>query len=193
MRSKLYQPVSRLVQSVAGSATAFLWAFAEALFWPILPDYYLFAVGPAALGRWWRLALFATAGSVAGGSIGYWISHVRESAFPLQVAPLITEGMIATAASWIADQGAGAVLRQPLSGIPYKVFVYLSGEIRLPFAAFLLASLAARAIRIFAAAGLGAALGRIAGPERTARYYDLFLVLYTLVFAYGLWRVVKSF
>lgn len=39
----------------------------------------------------------------------------------------------------------------------------------------------------------GAVLGRLAGADRAARLYDLYLAVLTLLFLYGLGRAVASF
>lgn len=192
MRSRLYPPVKKIVSSDRGLILALFWGVAEALFWPILPDFYVFAATPAEPRRWWRLALFATVGSVIGGAIGYWLAYPRRSSFPLEYMPLITEGMIHQAGAWLAADGAIGVLKQPLSGIPYKVFVFLTGAGRLSFPVFLWASIAARSIRIFAITGIAAIIGRF-GEKKWSRWYDLFIGAFLVVFAYALWRVVQMF
>lgn len=193
MRSRLFEPVHRLAASDSGLLLGLLWGFAEALWWPVIPDFYLFAITPAAPRRWRRLALFTSAGSVMGGATGFWFAYARQNTFPMDFAPLVTEPMIHQAGSWLAQSGPAAVLQQPLSGIPYKVFVYLAGAGRLNFTIFLLASILARSLRIFAVAGVAAGLGRLAGVERVSRFYDAFLVVFIAVFSYGLWRVVASY
>lgn len=192
MRSFSYPRVRKLVASDSGLISGLLWGFAEALFWPIIPDYYVLAVVPTLAARWWRVALFTSAGSVIGGSAGFWWSYARGDTFPLALAPLVTPGMLDAASAWLAELGAMGVLRQPLSGVPYKVFVYLAGAERLPFFLFFWTSVVARSFRIFAVAAIGAGLGKIAGDRRLSRFYDVFLILYTTVFVYGLWRVAGS-
>lgn len=193
MRSLLFSRVQRLVDSDWSLILALFWGLSEALFWPILPDFYLFAVVPVRPGRWWRLAGFAALGSIVGGVIGYWLAYPRQSSFPLEYMPLVTEGMIHQAGMWLASEGPLAVLRQPLSGIPYKVFVYLSGAGRVPFFDYLLASVVARAPRIFLVAAAGALLGFATKERWLAKAYDIFLILFTLVFVVGLRAVIERF
>lgn len=193
MRPRLFPFVHKLVKSPRGNAVGFVWGLAEALWWPIVPDYFVFGAAPTAPERWWVLAFFTSAGSVVGGAIGFWWAYLSRSAGLLNSAPLIKAGMVDQASSWLADRGALAVTSQPLSGIPYKVFVYLSGAGRLSFVLFLLASVVARALRIFAAAAISAGAAKLAGPSRVARYYNIFFAVYTSLFIYGLWRVVASY
>lgn len=193
MKSRLLHPIQRFVDGDSGLILAFFWGLAEALFFPILPDFYVLAVTPASPKRWWRVALFASVGSVLGGCIGFWFAFSRRSSFPLSHLPLITNGMIEQANRWVSELGAFAVLRQPLSGIPYKVFVYLSGAKRVSFVVYLWASIVARAGRIFAVAGAAAGVSSLVGERLRARLYDLFLVAFTIGFAFALRAVVESY
>lgn len=163
------------------------------MFWPILPDLLIFAVAGLAGRGWWRVCLAAAAGSVAGGIGGFALSWLRGSSAPLEYLPLVTEGMIHQAGQWLASEGSIAVLRQPLSGIPYKVFVYLSGSGRTSFTVFVLASVVARTGRLLVIGGVSALLFAVAGAARAARWYLAFLAALTIVFSVGLWRVVASF
>lgn len=165
---------------------------AEALFWPILPDFLVFAVIPAAPTRWFKLAVAAAIGSVFGGVMGYWLAFLRDSSAPLEYLPLITEGMIHQAGAWFASDGAIAVLRQPLSGIPYKVFVYLGGSGKVSFPVYLWASATARGVRLLAVAGIAGLFGHVT-RRFLPRWYAAFLIVFCLVFAYGLSRVVSAF
>jgi 1-acyl-sn-glycerol-3-phosphate acyltransferase len=131
-------------------------------------------------------------GSVAGGVVGYWLAHSLGSRGLLAAAPLITERMAETAGSWLSV-GPPGLMRQPLSGIPYKVFAFIAGDKRLSFGDFLLFSTIARSLRIFAVGGSAGLLGAAAGRERTARFYDLFLIALTALFLLALWRVVVQF
>lgn len=193
VRSRLFRPVRNLATSGSGLVLGFVWGFGEALIWPVIPDFYVFALVPASPERWWLIAASTSAGSVVGGALGFWLAFARGSTWPMDFAPLVTEGMIHQAGTWLASYGSLGVLRQPLSGIPYKVFVYLAGAGKQSFLAFFIASILARSIRIFAVAGAAALLGKLGGLQRVARYYDIFLAAFTVVFVYGLWRVVASY
>lgn len=193
MRSRLYEPSRTFLESDRGLVAAFVWGLAEALFWPVVPDFMAVAAGPAAPKRWWRLGLFLSAGSVVGGGLGYWFASVRGSTVPLEYLPLVTEGMIHQAGVWLASEGPSALIHQPLSGVPYKVFVYLSGSGHLAFVSFVWWSTLARAGRIFASAALGGALGAAVPEGFRRRFYDVFLLLFTTVFALGLRAVMRAY
>lgn len=188
----LYPVIKDLLDGPAAPVVSFLWGMAEALFWPIIPDYFGVAVIPASPQRWWTVALWLTTGSIAGGIVGYWFSRLRGTASPLESMPLVTPTMIDRAGGWLSDSGALGIFRQPFSGVPYKVFVYLGGSTRLPFGRFVLVSALARGARIWATSAIAGGVAQWSGTARVERYYDLFIVVFTLVFAVGLYRVVRT-
>lgn len=192
MRARASELVHRLAIGRHGIILALVWGVAEALFWPIFPDFLVLAVVPAAPKRWWKLAVAASVGSVLGGAAGYLLARLTGSSSMLNAMPLVTAGMVTQAETWIAAEGWLGVLRQPLSGIPYKVFVYLSGAKGVGFPGFVWASALARGIRLLAAAGLAALFG-MAFAKLLARWYGVFLALFSVVFAVALAQVVARF
>jgi len=98
--------------------------------------------------------------------------------------------MISEADRWLADEGPRGVIRQPLSGVPFKVFARLAGGRDLPIGAFLSWALAARGTRFVAATLPTALLGWRYGWLR--RRVLIVSVLWGLVFGVGLWRTVLS-
>ena len=91
--------------------------------WPLIPDSALMALAFAAPAAFWRLWLACTAGSVVGGVAGVLLGRAGLS-WPL---PLVTDRMHDVVSGWIADGGA-ALVHQPFSGVPFKVFVSAAGD-----------------------------------------------------------------
>ena len=170
-----------------GRWLCFAWGFAEALLWPVIPD---FAVAPLALASpasfaW--LAFGAAAGSVAGGAVAYVLGGLGVGAAHL---PLVTPRMAATAAGWLAAGPAG-LLRQPLSGIPYKAFAYQAAAAGNSLPGFLGYTFIARGFRLLVVAGVFAAAGVVA-RRWWPRLFGAFLILFTAAFLTGLARVVGA-
>lgn len=96
----------------------FVWAFAEAFVWPIVPDVALascvFLVPDAAV----LFTLAAVAGSVIGGTTAMHARRVGRR-WPL---PMVSERMRASTATWL-EAGPIGLVHQPLSAVPYKAFV----------------------------------------------------------------------
>lgn len=102
----------------------FAWAFAEAYVWPVVPDV---ALASAVLlvpdGTVWFAAATVT-GSAVGGATAM-TAYRRGLRWPL---PLVTPRMRSKVATWL-DRGAVGLMYQPLTTVPYKVFV-VEGAVR---------------------------------------------------------------
>lgn len=170
----------------AGLLVMAAWAFGEALVLPLLPELALAILAVAAPRRALHLALAAAAGSLAGGALMYALAAHGVS----PPAPLTTPRMHLVAAQHVSAEGAAALRRQPMSGVPYKVYGQAAGRARVGLDAFVLASAPARGLRILAVSGLAGVLGAV--MRRWRRWYPTYLVLFVSVFAAGLSAVVRS-
>ena len=179
----------RNVARFAGTRTALwvigLWAFAEALVWPLLPEFALAIVAVAAPKRSGRLVATAAIGSVAGGAVMYGLA-ARGITLP---AVLTTPRMHAAVAQEFAADGAAAVAQQPASGIPFKVYGAAAGHAHVGLAQFVAASIPARAWRIAAAGALAGAFG--AATHRLRRWYPYYVAVFVLFFAAALGAVIR--
>jgi membrane protein YqaA with SNARE-associated domain len=184
--SAVRRRVARLAAGRTGGWVVFFWGFAEALSWPVLPEFALGVAVVAAPRQAPRLAGLAAAGSLTGGAAMYLLA-AHGWAPP---GPLTTPRMHATAAAQVATEGARAITRQPLSGIPYKVYGAAAGHAHAGLAAFLGWSVPARALRILAAGLLAGAVGGLA--RRLRRWYPLYLCCFTVLSAAALTGVVTS-
>jgi membrane protein YqaA with SNARE-associated domain len=129
-------------------AAVALFAFAEASFFPIPADVMVLPMMLADRGRVFRLAIWVTFWSVAGGALGYaigaifwktagiWVIHALHVPFE-QVELLRTR--YSHAASLIMVQGA--------TPIPYKLVTIASGLAGVSFPLFMFYSVVARSIR----------------------------------------------
>lgn len=179
----------RRAESRGGLAGIFVWAFAEALVWPIIPDASLALLVASRPRRWPALAAAAVAGSVAGGVAGV-TAAAQGLSWPLW---LTTPRMAAAVDEWFSA-GAAALAHQPLSGVPYKVFVVAAPDAGVSVAPFALATLQYRAPRLVAVAALTAVVAavawRLVPPRRQALVHVLVAVLGTVTLLSGLAAVV---
>lgn len=185
----LYERAATFARSRAALWLVFGWAIAEALWWPLIPDFLVAPLALAAPGRWLVLAAAATAGSALGGAAAFHVGGLGD--WLASHGPLLTPRMHEQAVMWMREDGAGALLKQPLSGIPYKVFALNSSDVGLGFPAFLGMSVAARGLRIAAVAAIFAG-GGIGLQRAWTRIFGAFLVAYCIVFACGLAATVDS-
>jgi membrane protein YqaA with SNARE-associated domain len=183
--SWLRRRVAVFAASTAGLVTIALWAFGEALFLPLLPEFALVILALAAPRQAIRLALVGALASVIGGAVMYGLA-TQDVRLP---APLTTARMHAAAAHLVADEGAGAMAEQPMSGIPYKVFGAAAGRAHIGVVAFVAASVPARALRIVIVGLLAGSIGALL--RRWRQYYVAAIVAFVTVFAAGLTAVVQ--
>jgi membrane protein YqaA with SNARE-associated domain len=155
MIRRLYEWTLGLAQSRhAIWALAFV-AFIESSVFPIPPDILMIPMIIAAPRRAFWIAFVATIASVAGGAAGYLIGSVFFESIGLPVLEFYgkTESFGSFQERY-NDYGAWAVLIAGVTPFPYKVITILSGATNLSFTVFMIASLAARALRFFLIAGL---------------------------------------
>jgi membrane protein YqaA with SNARE-associated domain len=187
----LFARLRRFAVSRAAIWFVALWASAEALAWPIVPDLLILFLVLAAPRRWASFVAAAIVGVVVGGAAAMLIGSSAAGPHVVRSLPLVTDRMVGEASSVLGDEGAAAVLGQPLSGIPYKVFAYEAGRWGVGAPSFLAASAYARGLRFLAVAGVGVLLAALAG-RAIERAFPVLSILYLSGFAFGLARVVQT-
>ena len=184
-----------LASSRAGLVLVFCWGVGEALAFPIVPDVGVALLAVAAPARFVPLAIAATAGSIAGGAATYVLGPTPAGAWILAHSPLVTDPMREHALEALKSGGAGPLLGQPWTGIPFKVFGYQAAGAGVEFGTFLALSVAGRGFRILLAgavfAGGAWAFQRLV-PGWVERLYVPFVAAFLVVFGWGLTRVVAS-
>ena len=129
-------------------------AFAESAFLPIPPDALLIPMVLARRERAWLYALTCTAGSVAGGLLGYAIGYFLAPVGVWLLSHMGHAGGLQSFQSWYARFGVWVILVKGLTPIPYKLVTIASGLARFSLPMFIGASLLTRGARFFAEAGL---------------------------------------
>lgn len=153
--TRIYQWLMRL----AASERALLWlalvSFIEASVFPIPPDIMLIPMVLAAPTRWWRIALVATAASVAGGWLGYWIGATLFDAFGQKILAFYhLEAGFASFQAKFQDYGGWIVLAKGVTPIPFKLVTIASGAVHLDPLIFTISAIGSRAVRFFLVAVL---------------------------------------
>jgi hypothetical protein len=168
----------------------FIWAMAEAFSWPVVPDAAL------AVFVFWvpELATPAAAvviiGSAVGGALAIRL-YRRGHRWPL---PAVTDRMTERVAEWL-DRGPIGLVHQPLSAVPYKVFVVDASGRDIGVTTWVMLTVAFRGPRIAATAAFAAlgahgieqvVPGTIEWPAKAVA-----LTAWLVVFAIG-WRLAWS-
>ncbi len=130
---------------------AFVWGFAEATAFFIVPDVYM---GFVALFNWRRglsAAIASLLGAMLGGSVMYILAMHNPSGINsfLTHVPMIDTELVNDVSNQTHTSGLAAVLTGPLRGTPYKIYAAQAGEQGLPFLYFLLLTIPARLERFF--------------------------------------------
>lgn len=186
-----FEKVATAAASRRAVAAMALWAVAEALAWPVIPDFLLLPLVVLAPRRWAHLFAAALAGSLLGGALSYAAGSAEAGRVLLDHAPLVTDRMVADAGARLTADGGAALLSQPLAGIPYKVFSYQAAPAGVGAADFVAFSALARGARFLAIALIGAFAGKWLRPV-WERFGAHVLLLYGIGFGVGLFRVVAA-
>ncbi|MCA1674021.1 MAG: 1-acyl-sn-glycerol-3-phosphate acyltransferase [Actinomycetota bacterium] len=190
-RRTWFERAQALAQGRAGMVVALLWGVAEGIAWPVVPDFVVAPLALAAPRRFLLLAGAAVAGSVVGGSVAHALGSAGAGDALLAHVPLVTERMTAQAGRWLDLEGPHALLRQPLSGIPYKVFAYQAPDHGVGAVSFALFSALARGGRLVAVSAGFAGVGLCFARWR-ATFFGVGLILYALIFFSALAGVVRA-
>jgi len=146
-------PANARCATPAECAAGALWGFAESTLFFVVPDV---LISLTALGSWRRSLLqagSAVAGALLGGAVLFaWATSAPDAArATVRQVPFVREAMFAVASAGLDTGAFTALVRGSFSGIPYKVYaVEAPGRVRA--AAFLLASIPARALRFLVVA-----------------------------------------
>jgi len=140
-------------------------SFAESSFFPVPPDIMLVPLALARPEKAFRLALWCTLTSVAGGLVGYAIGALLYDSLGQWLMSLYgyTDKVEAFRAAY-AEWGAWIILLKGLTPIPYKIVTITSGFAGYNFWMFVGLSFIARGIRFYLLAFL---LNRY-GPQARA-------------------------
>jgi membrane protein YqaA with SNARE-associated domain len=129
-------------------------SFAESSFFPIPPDIMLVPMVLADRRKAWWYATLCTIASVIGGMAGYAIGFWLLDLIKPHLASLGFANKFAIASSWFQSYGAMILILKGWTPFPYKVLTITAGAMHMNFAAFVGASIVARAMRFYLVAGL---------------------------------------
>ena len=175
----LYDWVLSLAGRRYAAAILFLIAFAESSFFPVPPDVLLIALALGAPGRALGFAVICTAGSVAGGALGYALGLYF---YELVGRPIIeiygAQSAYLQVQSLYREWDAVAIFIAGFTPLPYKVFTIAAGAFHIDFPTFLLVSAVSRGARFLL---VGALISRF-GPG-VKQFIDRYFSWLTVVFA----------
>lgn len=136
---------------------SFVWGWAEAVFFFIVPDVWLSRIVLTKPREAWIHVLLAASGALIGGAMIYaaGAAFFEQSKSLMTAIPAISVSMVEQAGSSLETSGPiAAMMTGALSGIPFKIYALWAGHSGISLPAFLLAALAARLARFTLVTGL---------------------------------------
>lgn len=170
-------------------AMAGAWGFAEATLFFIVPDVLLTWIALRDGRAAWRACLWALAGALIGGVVMYtWGAYAPASTqAALDRIPAINAAMIETVRQQLAAEGALALARGPIGGVPYKIYAAQAGASDVPFWLFLVVSLPARFARFAAITCITILACRIFPTVSLRVRRVIHIALWTAFYAWYFW------
>lgn len=164
MLRRLYDWTMGLAAHRHAESSLFAVSFIESSVFPIPPDVMMIPMILARRARAWAIAAIATAGSVLGALLGYWIGAVLMGSVGQWVLTAYgKQGAFDDLALRFAEYGGWAVLIAALTPFPFKVITIFSGAVGLSLPLFIVTAIIGRAARFFVVAAL---LWRFGPPIR---------------------------
>ena len=131
-----------------GVALSFVWGFAEATLFFVVPDVLLSLVAILSLRSVWRHIAAAIAGALAGGALMFFWAQVNPHSARVAVnkVPFVTEQMFAHVDAGYQKSGIVTVYVGPMTGTPYKIYAVAAPPF-VSLASFVVATIPARGWR----------------------------------------------
>lgn len=173
-----------------GPVGLFVVSFIEAIFFPVPPDVVLIPLVILEPKNGLLYGVIATASSVAGAVVGYYIG--LKGGRPV-LRRIIPESSLDKVDSFYQRYGVMAVGLAALTPIPFKVFTVTAGIFRMrDLRGFIIASLIGRAARFIPEAALLMIYGR-AILDYLVSQFELFTIILGALFlaGYGLYRYLS--
>jgi membrane protein YqaA with SNARE-associated domain len=127
-----------------GTLGLFVISFIESVFSPIFPDLLLIPMALSAPEKAIYYSVIATAGSVLGGIVGYFIGNRYGT---IAVKKIVPDKYVEKISGWLEQYGGWAIFFAALAPIPYKFVSISSGVFRINMVVFLVASIFGRGKR----------------------------------------------
>ncbi len=183
------QEIENFFLSKWANYLVFFWAFGEALFWFVIPEFLLLLLVFMRIKRKKQLLTYDVAGTIVGTLFAF---TLRLSDLTIAKIPYIQDKMIEQTLIWYDKQGIFALFNQPFSGVPYKVFTLTANRYDFFIIAFILLAVVVRMSRYLIFFGLF--VGLYPGLHKFVKknYLALFLIA-TFIFSIFLVKVVNNY
>ena len=178
MLKKLYHWVLHWAETPYGPWALLLLAFSESSFFPIPPDVLLVALAISIPKSSYRYALICTAGSVMGGTFGYFLGLKLMGTVGMPIINFY--GLMEEFDKWKDIFRRNDVWMVAVAGftpVPYKVITITAGAAKLDLSNFIIVSAVSRAARFFLVGALIYRYGESIQPF-IDKYFNLLSILF---------------
>jgi len=163
----------------------FLIAFSESSFFPVPPDVLLIAMSVAERKKWWIFAGIATAGSIAGAILGYYIGYALYESVG---RPIISFYHLQEYFDYVGrryqENASLAIFTAAFTPIPFKVFTLAGGLFKISLTELLIGSIFGRAGRFFTVAFAIRIFGK--QIERVIeKYFNILSIIFAILLIGG--------
>lgn len=165
-----------------------VWAFGEASFWFIAPDFLLLPLSWEQPKKWLKFSIFTWLSSVAGGVFYlWWASHHFEAAQSiLEMTPFVSAQMHSKISSIYQQHGVWGALFQSWSFMSFKIWTFEAIRHQLSLAHYFPIVIFSRVFRIFVVSWLSSRCSRWILPIWKKNLMASWSV-YSMVFLLALW------
>lgn len=136
--------IENFFESRQANYLVFFWAFGEALVWFIIPEFLLLLLIFMRVKKKKELLIYDIYGTIAGTVVAL-AAHLPNSL--LLKLPYIQQNMLLQVHHWYDRYGIFGLFFQPFSGVPYKVFANMAGDLKLFMPLFLFVAIIVRISR----------------------------------------------
>jgi len=200
MIKEIYSKTIKLAAHKNSSFLLGLFSFIESFIFPIPPDVLIIPMTIAKKQEWIKIALIATAGSVLGACVGYFIGYVFFNEIGIKIFELYSVDNTSFLKDKISSEGGVVAWITVLaiagfSPIPFKLLTITSGFVNFNLFYFIIVSLITRGSRFFIIAFLignfGSAMKKII--EKKLLKVSMVLSITLIIFAYLIYKLLVNF
>jgi membrane protein YqaA with SNARE-associated domain len=189
VKTSLSQHLEYFFLSKEANYLVFFWAMGEALVWFVIPEFLLLLLVFMRIRRKRQLLVYDVSGTVVGTVVAYFI-HVSHST--VAHLPYIQDKMVSQTLDWYNQHGLWAMIYQPFSGVPYKVFTLLASDFHFFLPLFIIFAVLVRMSRYLIFYGLFTVLYPWLHGHVRRNYVRLFFIA-TFIFSVLLLRVYHAY
>ncbi len=186
---KMSWHIQNFFSSKQANALVFCWAASEAVIWFVIPEFLLLLMVFMRVRRKSQLLTYDIFGTIAGTILALNLNLTDST---MKHLPYIQEPMVQQAHAWFSQLDVWALIYQPFSGVPFKIFNHVALDYHVNIFLYILFAVIVRVSRYALFYFVLRAIYSKLHSFVYNNYVTLFFVA-TAIFALLLFRVYQSF